>query len=205
MADKHVPQAQRSQEKKRQIYETAMGMFRDKGYNQTTIRDICTAAGITTGTFYNFFGDKFGIVQEHYRHLTARRDSYLELTAERLANPYQTICDYFLSLAAVSSMMGKDLSRAFAYHAPEMVAGVTAAGGNSVHHIALLLGKAKDSGTLPADTDPWHTAEFLIAGYMGMMQYWHNFSTSESLEDVARRMLPRLFSAVTDQPITIPE
>ena len=203
MTDKHIPQAQRSQEKKRQIYETAMGMFRDKGYNQTTIRDICTAAGITTGTFYNFFGDKFGIVQEHYRYLIASRESHLEFAAAKLANPYQTICDYFLSLATVSSMMGKDLSRAFSYHAPEMVAGVAAAGGNSVHRIALFLGKAKDCGAIPADTDPWHTAEFLIAGYMDMMQYWHNFSTGESLEDVGRRMLPLLFSAVTDQNLEI--
>ena len=85
MADKHVPQAQRSQEKKRQIYETAMGMFRDKGYNQTTVRDICTAAGITTGTFYNFFGDKFGIV-----HAAIGKKSF---GVEKLAENYDTFID----------------------------------------------------------------------------------------------------------------
>lgn len=203
MTANHIPQAQRSQEKKQQIYKTAIRMFRDKGYNQTTIRDICIAAGITTGTFYNFFGDKLGIVQEYYLHLTARRDSHLELTAEKLANPYQTICDYFLSLASINSIMGKDLSRAFFCHAPEMIAGNASAGGHSVHHIALLLGKARDSGTLPSDTDPWHTAEFLSAGFLGIMQYWQNFSTDETMEEVARRMLPMIFAAVTDQNLEI--
>ena len=63
MAANLTPQAQRSLEKKNHIFNISMEMFRDQGYNQTTIRDICAAAGVTTGTFYNFFGDKFGILQ----------------------------------------------------------------------------------------------------------------------------------------------
>ena len=57
--------------------------------------DPSVSLGITTGTFYNFFGDKFGILQEHYRRLTATRSGFLEFTEEKLSNPYQAICDYF--------------------------------------------------------------------------------------------------------------
>ena len=204
MAANHISQTQRSQEKKQYIYETAMGMFRDQGYNQTTIRDICSTAGITIGTFYNFFGDKFGILQEHYRRMLAERLHILEFTADKLAHPYQAICDYFFTLSVMAGRLGKDLSREFSFRSPEMIAGAAdAANGNGIHHIALFLGKAQERGAVPAQVNPWHTAEYLVAGYMGMMQYWQNFSIDESMEDVARRMLPLIFAAVTDQNLEI--
>ena len=202
MANNRIPQAQRSQEKKQQIYETSMGMFREKGYNQTTIRDICAAADITIGTFYNFFGDKFGILQEHFKRLTEKRSVFLEFTEEKLSNPYQAICDYFCSMAVLSNHIGKEFYREFCFRSPEMTAGIAASTtGNGIHHISLFLSKAQDRGSVSTDTNTWRTAEYLAAGYMGMVQYWLNFSNGESLEEIARRMLPMIFSAVTTQGI----
>ena len=42
-----------------------------------------------------------------------------------------------------------------------------------------------------------------MAGYIGIIQYWQSFSTGESLEEIARRMLPMVFAAVTDQTLII--
>ena len=49
--ERFTAQALKSKEKKKQIYEISMQMFSDLGYEQTTIRDICKAAGITNSTF----------------------------------------------------------------------------------------------------------------------------------------------------------
>lgn len=204
MASNLTTQAQRSQEKKKHIFNISMEMFREQGYNQTTIRDICAAAGITTGTFYNFFGDKFGILLEHYRRMIAERTHILEFTTDKLSNPYQAICDYFFTLSVMAGRFGKELAREFSFRAPEMMAGVAdPANGNGIHYIALFLSRAQESGAIPAGMNPLHIAEHLVAGYMGMMLYWQNFSTGESMEDVARRMLPLIFSAVTDQHLEI--
>ena len=204
MATHLSPQPQRSQEKKQQIYDTAMAMFRDKGYNQTTIRDICAAANITTGTFYNFFGDKFGVLQEYFRRMIAERIHILVFSADKLSNPYQAICDYFFTLSVMSGRLGKELAREFAFRSPEMMAGTAdTTNGNGIHHIAMFLSKAQDSGSIPVGTNPWHIAEYLVAGYLGIMQYWQNFSTDETMEEVARRMLPMIFAAVTDQKLEI--
>lgn len=204
MAANLTPQAQRSLEKKNHIFNISMEMFRDQGYNQTTIRDICAAAGVTTGTFYNFFGDKFGILQEHYNRMVAERTHILEFTANKLSNPYQAICDYFYTLSVMSSRFGKELSKEFSYRSPEMMSGIAnSTTGNGIHHIALFLNKAQDFGSICVDTNPWHTAEYLVAGYMGMMQYWQNFSNGETIEEIARRMLPMFFAVVTDQHLEI--
>lgn len=47
---------------KRDILNTALQCFMDKGVEQTTIADIRTASGISVGSIYHHFGNKDGIV-----------------------------------------------------------------------------------------------------------------------------------------------
>lgn len=44
------------------ILEAAATLFADKGFHQTTIRDIATAAGVADGTIYNYFENKHAIL-----------------------------------------------------------------------------------------------------------------------------------------------
>nr|NLD40719.1 helix-turn-helix transcriptional regulator [Actinomycetales bacterium] len=55
-----MPRAVRSQETRQRIYRSALELFREHGYDQVTIREICEAAGVAVGTFYHFFGSKDG-------------------------------------------------------------------------------------------------------------------------------------------------
>ena len=48
---------------KQKIIICALQMFCDKGYMETTIRDISTAVGITSGTIYSHFSSKDDILQ----------------------------------------------------------------------------------------------------------------------------------------------
>ena len=43
---------------KRAIFEKAMQLFADKGYNDTSIEEITAVAGIAKGTFYYHFSSK---------------------------------------------------------------------------------------------------------------------------------------------------
>ncbi|MGD2109719.1 MAG: TetR/AcrR family transcriptional regulator [Phycisphaerae bacterium] len=47
--------AEKKQETRRRIVECARKLFIDKGFEQTTTRDIAEAAGIATGTMFNYF------------------------------------------------------------------------------------------------------------------------------------------------------
>ena len=197
-------QAQRSQEKKQQIFETAMEMFRQKGYNQTTIRDICTTAGITTGTFYNFYGDKFGILLEYLRQITEEREHILEYTPEKLSDPYQTICDYFMMVVRMQDRFGRDLSREFGYRSTDLLAGGSESEIPGIHQITMFFQKAIEAGYLPETVNPWYTAEYLVSGLIGSIQYWCNLSRKETMYEVAKRLLPMIFASVADKPVVIP-
>ena len=43
------------------ILQSALELFSQKGYDATSVREICAAAGITKPTLYHFFGSKEGV------------------------------------------------------------------------------------------------------------------------------------------------
>ncbi|HEY1323647.1 MAG TPA: TetR family transcriptional regulator [Streptosporangiaceae bacterium] len=48
------------------IVEAALALFREHGYDATTMRDIAARAGVSTGNAYYYFGSKEELVQEFY-------------------------------------------------------------------------------------------------------------------------------------------
>ena len=48
------------------IFDTAMKLMAEKGFQGTTIRDICATAGIPIGTFYNCYKSKVDILKRIY-------------------------------------------------------------------------------------------------------------------------------------------
>src|SRR5688572_25482713 len=58
------------------ILSTALDLFAMRGYDATSVREICEVAGITKPTLYHFFGSKDGVLEalvqggfEQFRHL----------------------------------------------------------------------------------------------------------------------------------------
>jgi AcrR family transcriptional regulator len=48
------------------ILDTALGLFRKNGFEDTTLRDIATAAGISLGSAYYYFESKESIIGAYY-------------------------------------------------------------------------------------------------------------------------------------------
>jgi AcrR family transcriptional regulator len=57
---------------KGRILDVALSMFQDKGFRQTTMRDIAEAAGIALGTTYNYFPTKEHIALYFFEQALAR-------------------------------------------------------------------------------------------------------------------------------------
>ena len=51
------------------ILETALEMFRERGYEETTMRAIAEKAGVSLGNAYYYFGSKEHLIQAFYRRL----------------------------------------------------------------------------------------------------------------------------------------
>jgi TetR/AcrR family transcriptional regulator, mexJK operon transcriptional repressor len=53
-----VPKQERAQQKRNAVLESGYTLFIEKGYEQTTAKEIASHAGVATGTFYRYFSDK---------------------------------------------------------------------------------------------------------------------------------------------------
>ncbi len=81
-AGRAVPQRAASEETRRQILDTALSLFREQGFEQTTIRDIAAGAGLSLGAAYYYFKSKEAIVGAYYdyvqeEHITRARDAFV--------------------------------------------------------------------------------------------------------------------------------
>jgi AcrR family transcriptional regulator len=59
----------RAEDTRRKIYEAAMELFREKGFEETTMRDIAGKAGVALGGAYYYFSSKDAIVLSFYREM----------------------------------------------------------------------------------------------------------------------------------------
>src|SRR5712691_2570829 len=80
-ATRAVPQRAASEETRRQILETALALFREHGFEETTIRDIAGRAGLSLGAAYYYFKSKEAIVGAYYdyvqqEHATRAHDAF---------------------------------------------------------------------------------------------------------------------------------
>ena len=64
----------KAEETRRRIYEAALQSFRDRGFEQTTMRDIARQAGVALGAAYYYFASKEAIVLAFYEEMEERGD-----------------------------------------------------------------------------------------------------------------------------------
>jgi AcrR family transcriptional regulator len=68
-AGRAIPQRAASEETRRQILDTALALFREQGFEATTIRDIAGGAGLSLGAAYYYFKSKEAIVGAYYDYV----------------------------------------------------------------------------------------------------------------------------------------
>lgn len=72
-AEPSVADSRRERQKanrRRRIYEAAIELFAQKGFDETTVQEITDRADVGKGTFFNYFPSKEAILMEYYRAIT---------------------------------------------------------------------------------------------------------------------------------------
>jgi AcrR family transcriptional regulator len=80
-----VPQRRHSEETRLAILHTALRLFRERGFPDTTMRDVASEAGVSLGAAYYYFAGKDAIVAAYYdqvqaMHQTACRAAFATAT-----------------------------------------------------------------------------------------------------------------------------
>lgn len=108
----------RAEDTRRRIYESALKLFREKGFEQTTMRDIAASAGVALGAAYYYFSAKEAIVLAFYQEMQeSSQESILEAMSrhKKLKDRIRRVLEKRLELLAPNRKFCDALFR----HAPD--------------------------------------------------------------------------------------
>jgi len=108
----------RAEDTRRRIYEAALKLFREKGFEQTTMRDIAAKAGVALGAAYYYFSAKEAIVLAFYQEMQeSSQETILEAMAghKKLKDRLRCVMEKRLELLAPNRKFCDALFR----HAPD--------------------------------------------------------------------------------------
>jgi len=77
---KTTPKAESTRSK---ILQSALDLFRERGFDETTMRDIASAAGVAIGGAYYYFDSKEELVMAFYQEANAAMHQQIEAAFER--------------------------------------------------------------------------------------------------------------------------
>jgi AcrR family transcriptional regulator len=156
------------------ILDTALRLFRERGYERTTMRAIAESAGVSVGNAYYYFGSKEHLVQEFYAEIQAahRAASAQALTARTLTGRLRGVL-----LAGIDVMAPyHDFASAFVKVAIDARSPSSPFSAQSLPSREAAVGLFRDvvSGARPAvdgqieDVLP----DLLWLGYLGVTLFW---------------------------------
>lgn len=165
----------KSEETRRKISEIALASFRERGYEQTTIRLIANEAGISVGNAYYYFPTKNHLVQELYLRV---QTTHLEFAEARMAQ----ITDIAVRLES-ALLSGLDAIAEYHDSAPGFLAaaiaptsavspfGPDAAGPRELSKQVFVEVVEGATTTIPADIRR-RLPDLLWLAYMGLALFW---------------------------------
>ena len=66
MEKKQTSRQIRSEQTKLKLFDTAVGLLKEKPFEEINIRDIVAKAGVSVGTFYNYYATKMDVFYQSY-------------------------------------------------------------------------------------------------------------------------------------------
>ena len=174
MAKTPGKRALQSEHKRELILEKSLALFRQYGYEKTTVGDICDECNINVGTLYHFFGNKWGILEEICTKMS-RSGVLLENMEEYACDPYPAFMKFHIDYAERWEKLGVDLTEHFYrnfkkiyYHPTTNIYQAS----DTIHELGVFIKAAQDAGTFDTTVDAMETAHLMIIAGRGLVHDW---------------------------------
>ena len=101
-------------ETKKSIFEVAGRLFKEKGYDNTTVDEITKEAGVGKGTFFNYFPTKEALLQDFIKQ---KEELVFDLLKDQLTRniPTKDKIKNILVLVAKSNEKDRELTKLFVF------------------------------------------------------------------------------------------
>lgn len=169
-------------ERRERLYQAAVSLFREQGYEETTVDQITRRAGLAKGTFFNYFATKDAVL----RYMGERAIGRLgNISVAGSSTSAVGNLKRFLAALADSLEQDRDLVRLIfnkGVAVPELLCGD--AGGFSIRPMAaLMLRRAQHQKEINPLLDPDALAMALDALYLQQLVLWCEAETPYPLAE----------------------
>lgn len=165
----------RSEETRRRIYEVALAAFREKGFEETTMRAIAAGAGVATGAAYYYYESKEAIVMAFYAEAWASMQEGLGAAAEAgKKTPLEARLTRYVEVKLEAFAPNRGVLRALLRNGADPASPVSPFGRETAPmreaDMVWLAKMVADQG-LPKDLGP-HVPAVLWLYQMGIVMFW---------------------------------
>ena len=157
-----------AERRRRQILDAALDCFRRRGFHQSSMQEICAAAGISAGALYRYFGSKAEIITAIAED--ERRDSSVAFSAANgtVIDGLCTVAErFFRKLAAGDGALVADVL-AEASRDPILARNLALFDKQYVMACAEMIGAGQLRGEVDPALDPVEAAQTLFAAIEGV-------------------------------------
>lgn len=161
---------ERTQQNIQLILETAICLFNEKGYEETTMTDISKATGLSNGSIYHLFSSKQEILKQIYHRYINISIGLLDQIEEKVKNPYPVLLNFMLDVQKLWMHTGRMmLDNKFRWDTERSKDGCSTI---QREELTVFLKAAQDAGTLKGKSQVEGTVEFLFTLQRGILYGW---------------------------------
>jgi len=168
--------------------EAAMEAFWKKGYESTSLAELCTCTGLHKGSLYQAFGDKHALFMRSLKHYadTEFKESAAvvlqhESPLESIRALVREVCDH--AAEGKGCMMINSMVE-LAPHDPEVKKAIEFEGQRRMRVVTELLTRAQQLGEIRADLVPEKLAQQLMIGLAGSAAMVKGLITTDQVQEI---------------------
>jgi AcrR family transcriptional regulator len=153
-------------ETRRQLFETALRLFRKKGFDGTSADDIAAEAGVSRATFFNHFGNKAAVLRFFGQDLEERVSALLE-HRDASGSPLEELRRILLVMAKEAEGQRENLRIVLMHSVQDgsYFSQPTPARAKILQHVTALIADAQGNGDARGDLTPAALAAQLMGLY----------------------------------------
>lgn len=167
---KPISRKAKTQQNYNLVLETAINLFNNKGYDETTISDISKATGISNGSIYHLFTSKQDILKHIYNQYINISIGLTDEIDEKVKDPYTHLLKYMMDVEELWIKTGPMmLTNKFRWSSSRSMSGCSPI---QREELIAFITTAQISGTISTDLNVSDTVEFLFTVQRGILYGW---------------------------------